>query len=243
MAAPSPIAAAGHHRPSPPVLAAAALAVALALLAGLWVAAGLLAPTYLTSIAFGVAWFVIASVLLGRVAKRRPELKWTVRGTFLVTAVAVGAAFAWTSLRDDTVNEDVVVGVPAAAQPPRPAAKSRSAPVAPVAPAQNVQLASGAFRPADEGSAEGRAALVRKAAGGRVLTLTSFAVSNGPDLRVYLVPGDGKDTGDHVDLGALKGNKGNQQYGVPAGADTRRYRTVVIWCRAFSVAFARAALQ
>jgi hypothetical protein len=76
-----------------------------------------------------------------------------------------------------------------------------------------------------------------------VLTLTRFAVNNGPDLRVYLVPGDGKDTGKHIDLGGLKGNKGNQKYDVAAGADTARYRTVVIWCRAFSVAFARARLR
>jgi hypothetical protein len=68
-------------------------------------------------------------------------------------------------------------------------------------------------------------------------------VNNGPDLRVYLVPGDGKDTGTHVDLGGLKGNKGNQQYGVPGSADLGKYKTVVIWCRAFSVAFARAHLQ
>jgi hypothetical protein len=76
-----------------------------------------------------------------------------------------------------------------------------------------------------------------------VLTLTDFAVANGPDLRVYLVPGDGKDTGDHIDLGGLKGNKGNQQYDLPKDADIGRHRTVVIWCRAFSVAFARATLQ
>jgi hypothetical protein len=68
-------------------------------------------------------------------------------------------------------------------------------------------------------------------------------VSNGPDLRVYLVPGDGKDTGDRIDLGGLKGNIGNQQYDVPAGANTAKYRTVVIWCRSFSVAFARATLS
>ena len=76
-----------------------------------------------------------------------------------------------------------------------------------------------------------------------MLTLTKFAVNNGPDLRVYLVPGDGKDTGKHIDLGGLKGNKGNQKYDVPGSADVAKYKTVVIWCRAFSVAFARATLR
>jgi hypothetical protein len=224
-----------------PTRVATALAVLVALLAGLWVASGLIAPTYLTSIVFGVAWFVIASVVLGKAVKRRPDLKWWVRGTFLATALVVAAAFAWTSLRDDTVNEDVVVGVPisAAAGPPVAAGKKLST----RAPERNIALAGGDFEVADEGSASGRATVVAKAGGGRVLTLTDFAVANGPDLRVYLVPGDGKDTGDHIDIGGLKGNKGNQQYDLPASVDIGRHRTVVIWCRAFSVAFARATLR
>jgi hypothetical protein len=219
---------------------AAALAVVLLLAAGLWVASGLIAPTYLTSIVFGVIWFVIASVLLGQFTKRRPELKWAVRGTFLATAALGAAAFAWTSLRDKTVHEQVVTGVPAASLP-QPTANVPGKPKP--APRRNVAVAGGDFKPADEGSAAGKATLVRKSSGDRVLTLTSFEVNNGPDLRVYLVPGDGKDTGNRVDLGGLKGNRGNQQYDVPRSADTGRYRTVVIWCRSFSVAFARATLQ
>jgi hypothetical protein len=84
---------------------------------------------------------------------------------------------------------------------------------------------------------------VRRKSGERVLTLTRFAVNNGPDLRVYLAPGDGKDVGRHIDLGGLKGNKGNQKYDVPRSADLGKYRTVVIWCRSFTVAFARARLR
>jgi hypothetical protein len=212
--------------------------VLVALLGGLWIASGLIAPTYLTSIIFGVIWFVLASVALGKAVKRRPDLKWWVRGTFLATSAVCAAAFAWTSLRDDKVNEKVIKGVPAAALPPAPkkahAARARKV---------NVALAKGQFEVADEGSAQGTATLIKKAAGGHVLTLTDFAVANGPDLRVYLVPGDGKDTGDRIDLGGLKGNIGNQQYDVPAGANTGKYRTVVIWCRSFSVAFARATLS
>jgi hypothetical protein len=208
-----------------------ALGVLIALLAGLWIAAGLLAPTYLTSIIFAVAWFLVASVVLGRAVKRRPDLKWWVRGTFLATAALCTAAFAWTSLRDKTVNEKVPVAVPASSV-------TKNAPKP-----QNVALAAGPFKVADEGSASGTATLIKRAEGGRVLTLTRFAVNNGPDLRVYLVPGDGKDTGKHIDLGGLKGNKGNQKYDVPGSADVAKYKTVVIWCRAFSVAFARATLR
>jgi hypothetical protein len=216
------------------------LGVLVALLGGLWIAAGLLAPTYLTSIIFGFAWFLIASVVLGKAVKRRPDLRWWVRGTFLATAAVCAAAFAWTSLRDDRVNEKVVHGVPAASLP----AGAASSPTRSLsAPKVNVELAKGSFHVADEGTAKGTATLVHRASGGRVLTLTSFEVNNGPDLRVYLVPGDGKDTGNRIDLGGLKGNVGNQQYDVPRGADTTKYRTVVIWCRSFSVAFARAPLR
>lgn len=219
-----------------------ALGVVVALLAELWIASGLIAPTYLTSIIFGVGWFVVASVGLGKAVKGRRELRWTVRGTFIATAVVVAAAFAWTSLRDKTVNEDVPVGVPvtAAAGPPVEAGKKGPKAV----PEKNIALASGQFQVADEGSAEGRATVVALAGSDkRVLTLTDLAVANGPDLRVYLVPGDGKDTGDHIDVGGLKGNRGNQQYDLPKNADIGRHRTVVIWCRAFSVAFARATLR
>ena len=90
------------------------------------------------------------------------------------------------------------------------------------------------------------ATTIRRARGGRVLTLTGFEVDNGPDLRVYLVAGPARDESevdDFKDLGALKGNRGNQQYELAGGIELDRYQTVVIWCRAFSVNFARAPLR
>jgi hypothetical protein len=95
-------------------------------------------------------------------------------------------------------------------------------------------------------SATGRARVIETPGGKRYLTLTDFEVDNGPDLRVYLVAGDARqesDVDDFEDLGGLKGNKGNQQYEIPRGLDIRRYRTAMVWCRAFSVAFARAPLN
>ena len=109
----------------------------------------------------------------------------------------------------------------------------------------NVLLARGSFESVAH-SAVGTATAIRTAAGARVLTLTNFEVDNGPDLRVYLVAGPARDESeveDFEDLGALKGNKGNQQYELPRDIDLGRYTTVVIWCRAFSVNFARAPLR
>jgi hypothetical protein len=61
---------------------------------------------------------------------------------------------------------------------------------------------------------------------------------------VRIVPGDSSDGGrsGNVDLGALKGNRGDQQYAIPRRADVAG-ATVVIWCRAFSASFGSARLK
>ncbi len=84
--------------------------------------------------------------------------------------------------------------------------------------------------------------------GRRVLRLTEFTTSNGPDVRVYLVAAP--DAADNetvtkagfVELGKLKGNEGDQNYEVPDDLDLSQYRAVTIWCRRFSVNFATAPL-
>jgi Electron transfer DM13 len=84
--------------------------------------------------------------------------------------------------------------------------------------------------------------------GRRVLRLTDFATSNGPDVRVYLVAArDASDNATvtkagYIELGKLKGNQGDQNYEIPAGADLTRYRAVTIWCHRFAVNFATAPL-
>jgi hypothetical protein len=45
-----------------------------------------------------------------------------------------------------------------------------------------------------------------------------------------------------IDLGSLKGNKGDQNYDIPAEIDLNKFRNVTIWCRRFGVNFATAAL-
>jgi hypothetical protein len=84
--------------------------------------------------------------------------------------------------------------------------------------------------------------------GRRVLRLTDFATSNGPDVRVYLVAAqDASDNATvtkagYIELGKLKGNQGDQNYEIPAGADLSKYRAVTIWCHRFNVNFATAPL-
>ena len=67
------------------------------------------------------------------------------------------------------------------------------------------------------------------------------SITPGPDLLVYLSPnGPGEDLGEFVSLGVLTSTTGTQAYVLPENIDD--YRTVVIWCRAFSVTFATAEL-
>lgn len=116
-----------------------------------------------------------------------------------------------------------------------------------LSPAEPVLVTTGRFHK-NAHETTGAATIYRLADGRLVLRLTEFATSNGPDVRVYLVAAD--DVQDEaaaklagfVDLGALKGNIGNQNYDVPAGLDLSRYRAVSIWCRRFSVNFGAAPL-
>ena len=231
-------------RPTPLAVKLAALVVVpVVLLAGLWLVAGRIASGYWTSIAFGAAWFLLASVVLGRLTKPRPDLRRFTRPAFAVTAIAVSFAFYWTSIRETTVDEDVVAGVPASrAAAPSASAPDGGKPAAAAMPAMNVQLATGAVEAVGH-SAEGRAALVRLARGGHVLTLTDFDIDPGPMVEVRLVAGSDDAATDHVLLGDLKGTRGDQQYRVPAGTDLERYRRVVFWGVQFSQSLARADLR
>jgi hypothetical protein len=110
-----------------------------------------------------------------------------------------------------------------------------------------VELASGSFRSLEHRTT-GRARLIKLAGGDVILRFEGLDTSNGPDLRVYLseLPAD---RGWHaygvrfIELGALKGNRGSQNYRVPTGTDPTRYRSAVIWCRRFAVGFGVAPLN
>ncbi len=196
--------------------AAAAPAAAAVVLFGVWIAGGVITDDFVGSAVLTGLWFAAAGIACLVVAMRSRAYRVPVLGAYLVTAAAVTAWLGWNTLRDRVVDEQVATG-----------------------PA----LVAGAFS-SGEHTTTGRAAVVRLAGGRRVLTLTGFETSAGPDLRVRLVPGDTGDggAGGNIDLGALKGNRGDQQYPLPASADVDGH-SVVIWCRAFSASFGSAPLQ
>jgi hypothetical protein len=195
-------------------IVAVALTVAVVLL-GVWVTGGLLTDDFRTSAALTTLFFALAGGVALLLAWKRRSVGGPVLVTFVLAAAAVGGYLAYTTLVDKTVNEALASGE---------------------------QLAKGSFR-SHAHDTTGSARFVR-VGGGLKLQLVDLDTDAGPDLRVYLVPSGyaGGDADDNVDLGALKGNKGTQEYEVPADVDTARYSTVVIWCRAFSVAFGSAPL-
>jgi hypothetical protein len=223
---------------SPPL---AVPAVAATILAGVWVAGGVVSDDFRVSMGLTALWFAVSGGACLLVARRSRALRVPVVAAYLLTAGAVGAYLGATTLRDDVVHERVIAAAPAPAAAPVPRDDASPVPAPPAA--GPTEVARGRFR-SHEHETAGAARVIRDTDGRRYLTLTSFSTSPGPDLRVRLVPGDTSDGGADgaADLGGLKGNRGDQQYAIPRGVELEG-RTVVIWCRAFSAPFGSAALS
>lgn len=94
-----------------------------------------------------------------------------------------------------------------------------------------------------EHATSGTALVVALPDGGIVVRFEGLDTSNGPDLAVVLSPEMASESWqyrDRVHLGELKGNLGDQNYDVPSDVDITGFRSVVIWCERFSVAFGAA---
>ena len=103
------------------------------------------------------------------------------------------------------------------------------------------ELATGAFvTVAHEGT--GNVRLIKLGDGSdTIVRLENLDVLNGPDLRVVLSKSSDVEKaghlGEYIELGALKGNKGNQNYVVPSDVNVNDYHSVIIYCKAFRVVF------
>ena len=160
-------------------------------------------------------------------------MKRTIHRWLYVAAIPV-VAVLWYLFRQELifVNRSVSESLPAATAGAASTAKP---------------LKSGAFTSLAH-QTSGTAAVHELPDGRKVLRLSDFKTSNGPDVRVYLVAGsDGADNdaikrGEFLDLGTLKGNLGDQNYELPAEVDLSKYGSVSIWCKRFAVNFGAANL-
>jgi Electron transfer DM13 len=227
---------ASRRRPLPvSVRVLAVPLVALVLLTGIWVTGGLITNDFVTSMVLTAAWVVGFGLACAALVRRRREM-WPALAAFVVTAAAAGTYLGTQTLLDHEVHENVVTAR-SPARAGRGAGDTQRRP-------DNVLLARGRFESLEHGTT-GTAQAIEVRGVRRVLTLTRFETSPGPDLRVHLATADANQDspGDFVDLGGLKGNIGDQQYEIPNDADLGRLTKVVIWCRAFSVGFGAAPLR
>ena len=75
----------------------------------------------------------------------------------------------------------------------------------------------------------------------KILRFENFETINGPDLRIYLATDN--TSKEYIDLGTIKGTKGNINYIIPPNTDLKKYSHVLVWCRSFSVLFSEAVLK
>ncbi|MGX1882245.1 DM13 domain-containing protein [Streptomyces sp. NPDC055287] len=178
---------------------------------------------------------------------RRTLGKPVIIGLLLLGMLVAGAGLYWFQpwklWVDDTVREGLPVPAPAATPPDAPSGK-------PTPSAPPTAVASGTLI-SHEHSTSGTVKIIRLPDGSRTLRLENLDTSNGPDLRVWLTDARVKegrdgwhvfDDGKHVSLGKLKGNKGDQNYALPADLDLKDLTSVSIWCDRFDVSFGAAEL-
>jgi hypothetical protein len=165
-----------------------------------------------------------------------------------LAALALGAfVLLWFQPQKLFIDDRVDEGLPAA-MPVAPPADGAPADGAPAATRPMLRTLSLASFHSHEHATRGRARVIRLADGRRYVRFERFSTSNGPLLRVYLsaarADGPGGAFDDRfVDLGALKGNVGSQNYRIPRGTRLGEYRSVVVWCKRFAVPFGAATVS
>lgn len=104
-----------------------------------------------------------------------------------------------------------------------------------------VAVSEGSFEGIGVHEASGTATVYQAGGASFLRFEDDFEVTNGPDLFVYLGR-DGK-YDPAAELAPLKGNVGGQNYEIPASIDMARYTEAWVWCKQFSVPFAKAVLR
>ncbi len=182
-----------------------------------------------------------------------------VAGAAVVAAVALPLFQPWRVFTDTVVDEAlpgasptaVSTAVPTTAPSLMPSSSKAPPTISVERPSAPVVLHRGKLI-SHEHDTSGTVSIVRLPDGARVLRLEDLDTSDGPDLEVWLSDApvlEGKagwhvfDDGKARSLGQLKGNKGSQNYVIPAEVDLQDFSSVSIWCNRFNVSFGAAELK
>lgn len=205
------------------------------------------------TVLFTLGGTVLAAIALVVMVRRRvpPVVRLLVLGVpFVATSWWLLAPF----FRDTVVDEAFETSIAAAAEGtttttapvgpagPDPSTLPGDPPTTPTVPPPTGPrlLGAGSFVGLAGHEGSGDAGFFELPDGSLVLRLERFDIQNGPDLRLYVVPGGEQvSPGDGtIDLGRLRGNVGDQTYDLPPGTslDPGDW-TVLVWCDAFSVEF------
>ncbi|MGW0036525.1 DM13 domain-containing protein [Gordonia sp. NPDC003376] len=161
-------------------------------------------------------------------------------GVVLVVGIVVGGLVfqPWLLFVDTEIDDEIPSAIASAPSGTEPVAVP-------------VLLSQGDFI-SHEHDTSGAVSVIEKDDGTRVLAIKNLDTTTGPDVHVWLSAGEvipGRDgwhtAGDaaRVDLGKIKGNRGDQVYAIPADTDLAEYPAVVLWCVRFNVSFGAAELH
>ena len=164
----------------------------------------------------------------------------------LAVVLVAASAFGWWTISPLFLTTTLQEDLPARATPSvAPTTQTTATAAAPSAPAGPKVLAVGQLQRVDDlHRGTGPVSLV-ELDGKTYLRFDNVAIQNGPDLHVYLARGIGGayDGGRDLYLGALKATNGSFNYELPADTALADYKSVVVWCRAFTVLFTWADLR
>lgn len=171
---------------------------------------------------------------------------WLIEPYFVDDVVDDAFEVSITDSVSDTTSDTVASSPNSSATEPSVADPSTQAPVdtSDAGISSPTLISSGTFIGLAGHEGRGDAGIFRLPDGGHVLRFENFDIENGPDLRVYLVPGESQTepVDGSIGLGALRGNVGDQTYDLPADFVPSGPWTALVWCEAFSVEFVGATL-
>ncbi len=173
--------------------------------------------------AVAVGWWLGSPLFIDRTVDEAFPIAAPLAAADTTTTTAVDVAMDETAMESDDMTDEAMVEGPSV-------------------------LSIGNFRDADAShKASGTATIYELEDGTRVLRFEDFQVTNGPDLRVLLVPATDPQNRDDIagflELAPLTGNIGSQNYELPDDVDLSLYGSVVIYCTPFHVIFGVATLE